>query len=60
MTPTEKYNDHYTKIQNGLIVLKAKLKKHKTDFEKRPGNWAYAGDLGYVLDKINEINLFLK
>lgn len=47
------------KLENDLILLNEKLKKHQSNFNKYPTNWGYVGDLGYVSEKIDEVLKFL-
>ncbi len=47
------------KIENDLILLKRKLKKHQTDFNKNPHNWGFIGDLEYVSNEVDEVVKFL-
>ena len=53
MTTSTKYNQLMIKIENDLILLKRKLKKHQTDFNKNPHNWGFIGDLEYVSNEVD-------
>lgn len=46
-------------IENDLILLSEKLKKHEIDFNRNPDNWGYIGDLEHVSSEINEVVKFL-
>jgi hypothetical protein len=59
MSTSTKYNQLMIKIENDLILLKEKLKKHQTDFNLNPNNWGYIGDLEYVSNEIDEVMKFL-
>ena len=59
MTTSTKYNQLMIKIENDLILLKRKLKKHQTDFNKNPHNWGFIGDLEYVSNEVDEVVKFL-
>lgn len=54
------YEEHNIQINKNLDILKEKLKKHKSKFKNNPTNWGYVGDLEFVLNKLIEINQFLK
>lgn len=54
-SPTEEYEKREQEIKALLIKLKAKLRKHKTDFLKHPSNWGYVGDLGHIAEVLKEI-----
>jgi hypothetical protein len=59
MKASKRYNELRIKLENDLIFLNEKLKKHQTDFNQDPTNWGYVGDIGYVSEKIDEILKFL-
>ena len=54
------YEERNIQINKNLDILKLKLKKHKSNFKNKPTNWGYVGDLEFVLNKLIEINQFLK
>ena len=57
---SNRYSELMIKIENDLIQLKEKLKKHQIDFNRNPDNWGYIGDLEYVSSEIDEVVKFLK
>lgn len=59
MKTSKRYNELMIKLENDLILLNEKLKKHQSNFNKYPTNWGYVGDLGYVSEKIDEVLKFL-
>lgn len=59
MKASKRYNELRIKLENDLIVLNEKLKKHQGDFNENPMNWGYVGDIGYVSERIDEILKFL-
>ncbi|WP_348824220.1 hypothetical protein [Flavobacterium aestuarii] len=59
MKASERYTELKIKLENDLILLNEKLKKHQTDFNQEPENWGYVGELGFVSEKIEEILKFL-
>ena len=60
MNTSTKYYQLMIKIENDLILLKRKLKKHQTDFNKNPHNWGFIGDLEYVSNEVDEVVNFLR
>lgn len=60
MNTSTKYNQLMIKIENDLILLYEKLKKHQKEFNKDSSNWGYVGDLEYVSNEIDEVVKFLK
>ena len=60
MNTSTKYNQLMIKIENDLILLKRKLKKHQTDFNQNPHTWGFIGDLEYVSNEIAEVVKFLR
>ena len=60
MNTSTKYNQLMIKIENDLILLKRKLKKHQTGFNQNPHNWGFIGDLEYVSNEIAEVVKFLR
>ena len=60
MTAEENYSEHVGQIQSELSLLKAHLNKHYNEFINQPTNWGFVGDLGNVLERLKEINLFMK
>lgn len=60
MSTSTEYNQLMIKIENDLILLKRKLKKHQTDFNQNPHNWGFIGDLEYVSNEIAEVVKFLR
>jgi hypothetical protein len=59
MSATEKYNEHQDQIKKELETLKTKLNRHKNAQAKNSLNWSYIADLGNVLEKLKELNVFL-
>lgn len=59
MEAKEKYTEQQSQIQSELALLKQKLKKHQKEFNNKPSNWCFVGDLGHILEKLKEINQFL-
>lgn len=58
MKAPEKYTEQYNEIQNELSVLKTKLKKNKSAFERESANWGYVGSITHINVLPKEINLF--
>ena len=59
MNTSKRYNELMIKLENDLILLNEKLKKHQTSFNQEPSNWGFIGDLGYVSEKIDEVLKFI-
>ena len=59
MTAKEKYNEQSQKINSELVLLKIRLKAHR---KKREGtiDWTLVADLGLALERLQQINSFLK
>ena len=60
MNAQTKYTELMNKLENDLILLNEKLKKHQTSFNQEPSNWGYVGELGFVSEKIDEVLNFIK
>ncbi len=58
MNTSTKYNQLMIKIENDLILLKEKIKKHQKDFNRNNTNWGFIGDLEYVSNEIDEVVKF--
>ena len=56
MTSEQLYESREKEIQKSLKEIKSLLKEHKNRFLNDPKNYGFAGDLGYVLEKLDEIN----
>lgn len=54
------YKVRQKEIATHIKLLQAKLKKHEQAFKKNTTNWGYAGDLGWVKEKLAEVNGFIK
>ena len=54
------YKELKDKIENNLVNLNQKLRKHQKDFEQNPTNWGFVGDIEYINNKLDEITDFLK
>jgi len=52
----ERYKKNEKEIEKLLKSITTKLKKHKKGFSKKPLDWGYVGDLGYVMEKLEDIN----
>lgn len=59
MEAKTKYTEQLRQIESELALLKEKLKKHQKEFNTKPSNWSFVGDLGHVLEKVKELNQFL-
>jgi hypothetical protein len=57
---TKKYSEKSDEIGKKIKLLEKKLLLHKNYFNKNTSNWGYIGDLSYIIEKIDEISLFLK
>lgn len=51
------YRERQKEISRLLRVIKADMKKHAAEEKKTPSNWGWAGDLGYVIEKLKEASL---
>jgi hypothetical protein len=60
MNPQTKYAEQQSQLKNELALLSDKLKKHNKKFKTKPTNWGFNGDMGFVLEKIKEVNQFLQ
>ncbi len=58
MDTSTKYNQLISKIEDDLILLYEKLKKHQKIFNNDNSNWGYIGDLEYVSNEIDEVVRF--
>ncbi len=52
------YNERRKDIGEQLAALKQSLIAHGKQFRKS-GNWGYVGDLGYVSERLKELNKFM-
>jgi hypothetical protein len=60
MESQEKYIELDEEIQQQLKTINIKLKRHKEEHNKEPGNWSAVGDLNYIKSQLEEIVLFIK
>ncbi len=60
MNPQTKYTEQQSQLKNELALLSKKIKMHEKKFKTNPTNWGFVGDLGFVLEKIKEVNQFLQ
>jgi len=58
-TARELYDERREDIARVLDWIDLELDKHKTTAKGDPKNWCYAGDLGYVREKMIETLAFL-
>jgi len=49
------YEERQHDAQQLLKKLQDLLKKHAADQKKHPGDWGYPGDLGYVVEELQNI-----
>jgi uncharacterized protein YqgV (UPF0045/DUF77 family) len=59
MTSQETYAQRQESIKAQIAEITKKLKSHSKRAKSDPANWGMAGDLGYVMQQIAEINAFL-
>ena len=60
MNTETKYKELKDKVENNLVLLNQKLRRHQKDFEQNPTNWGFVGDIEYINSRLNEISEFLK
>ena len=60
MNTESKYKELKDKVENNLVRIKQKLRKHQEDFKQKPTNWGFVGDIEYISNKLDEITEFLK
>lgn len=58
-TASSQYEKAISEIQNELIELNRKLKRHKALQKMNQDNWGYVGDAGHILGQLKNINSFL-
>jgi len=58
-TATQAYQENMTAIEETLKKLQAGLKKHRREQAKDPRSYAYAGDLSYVADLVQQAARFI-
>lgn len=49
------YKAHQANIRSLIQRLEAQLAEHATRASARPADWGYAGDLGYIETKLQEL-----
>lgn len=54
-TAHTQYQAHQARIQSLTQQLQAKLASHSTKAAARPQDWGYAGDLGHVEARLQEL-----
>lgn len=60
VTAAENYHRHRESIAILLDELRQKLEDHGQRAAADPKNWGYPGDLGHIVEKLREINDFLR
>lgn len=60
LTAAEDYHQRRASIEALLGELRGKLEDHGQRAAADPQNWGYSGDLGHIVEKLREINDFLR
>jgi hypothetical protein len=58
-TASELYDQRREDIARVLDWVELELDKHQAKAEAEPRDWGYAGDLGYVIEKLTQTLAFL-
>ena len=55
----EAFGQNLQTIDEQIAHIKEQLENMSVAFSQSPKDWGYPGSLGYVMEKLNEINEFL-
>ena len=58
-TATEAYRDRMTDVRSLMDLLKTELRLHERKAKADLRNWGYAGDLGYIKDRLTDAIAFI-
>ncbi len=53
------YAQRRKEIAGQIVKLESKLRHHEKRAQKDPANWGFAGDLGYVSERLTELLAFV-